>query len=368
MVGAHTAEKDWIGAEEARQYYRAQPGLTVASGALGADGTPPWQVRISPGGWFRVLFSGEAGTPLREVSWEPRGDLLLLRETKDLFYPDGDPGRRVPYEQVASVTREYFTDGRVRVVLKAPDLDLPRTLRDIDVEALLQPRPAFGQWAQLVEASSPPSMERYGADASDAALALALEDLGGEDVTGAPGLVSLDARGGWVMEATERQIYEIAVAVADGAPVPYAATVLRRGPAAIIPLGFQGRPAKGHDPAEDERSLGSLDDHLRGLLAHRTQDPVQFLASRREWYDSEATAVHYDLLKAAGVTSAWYSYLPPTERHAVMRVWAGDLARGTRTLALHVVPAHWCSDRLRGEPPVGVDLRWGRDDLVEEGR
>jgi len=228
-----------------------------------------------------------------------------------------------------------------------------------------QPVPTFGRWAGIVDVSRPSDDRRFGSAASDAALTLALDDLGGEDVTGAPGLVSFDPSGGWTMAATDRQIFEIAMAVAGGAPAPYGATVLSRGSARIIPLGVQSRAEDGGDPIESERRMAALDEDLRSLLSYRTQDPVQFLASQRGWYDTEATAVHFDLLRAAGVTSAWYSFLPPTEQHAVMRVWAGDLARGTRTLALHVVPGHWCSDRRQGDPPRDVDLHWGRDDLLD---
>lgn len=364
MVGPEAVDREWLDVDAARACYLSQPGVTVVSAEVCADGSPVWQLRINPSGWFRFVFHGELGTPLREVAWQPEGSALRLRETKDAFYPDGDPGHRVPYDNVTSVTREFFTDGTAKVALRAPGLDLPRTLREVDTAAVLPPLPAFGEWAELLEASAPESAGRYGPSASDTALSFALDDLGGQDVTGEPGLVALDADGSWVMAATERQIFEIAVAVVQGAPVPYGATVLKRGPAWIIPLGFQGRPAKGVDPAEFERKLASLDNDLGGLLTYRTQDPLEFLAARREWYDSAATAAHFDLLKAAGVTRTWYSYLRPTEEYAVMRVWAGDLARGTRTLALHIVPGHWCSDRRRGEPPTGVDLRWGRDDLV----
>jgi hypothetical protein len=360
MIGAQNPEGDWIPAEEARQHYLSPPGLTVASAELRADRTPAWQVRINPTGWFRFAFHGELGTPLREATWEPVEGRLVLRETRDLFYPEGDPGHRVPYAMVTSVRREFFGDGVAKVELSSPDLDETRTLDGVD--PLSTDLPSFGQWAEITRASSPDAADRFGPDAVSAARSFAFDDLGDGDRPA--GRRMLDGGRGWVSDLAAQQLFEAAAAVAHGRQVSPGAIVLRRGAAVIIPVAHQGT-ATPEGTAAFERRLTSLEGDLRGLLAFRTQDPVQFLAADRGWYESEATAAYFDLLKAAGVTSAWYSFLRPTEEFAVVRVTAGELSRGDLSLALHVVPGHWCSDRRRGQSPTDLDLRWGPADLAD---
>ncbi|MFS2242738.1 hypothetical protein [Microbacterium sp. OR16] len=46
-------------------------------------------------------------------------------------------------------------------------------------------------------------------------------------------------------------------------------------------------------------------------------------------------------------------------------VWAGSEAEGTRSLALHLVPADWVLDRLAGGPVDAIDVSWSWADVIE---
>lgn len=180
---------------EAERDYREARGLHVFSARDSASGKPCWFLSVRPGGARFVLrFYSDAGSIVREATWESVSTELRCVETVDLFYAEGDPGRIVPWEDVINVTRNFSRGGVLKVTFAPPGrvsgADKPKkrkkqhllpsfaegpegrngrvhTVRDVP-----QPRvatPAFGDWERLLEASAPADLARFGDGAAEAA-------------------------------------------------------------------------------------------------------------------------------------------------------------------------------------------------------
>lgn len=180
---------------EAERDYREGRGLYVFSASDSTCGKPYWFLSVRPGGarWVARFYS-DAGSVTREVTWEAVSTELRCVETIDLFYPDGDPGRIVPWEDVINVTREFSSGGVMKVTYAPPgrvsgaetskkrkkDRQLPsfaagpegrngrqHTVREVPLERLAVP--TFGDWEELLRASAPADLVRFGEGAAEAA-------------------------------------------------------------------------------------------------------------------------------------------------------------------------------------------------------
>jgi hypothetical protein len=184
---------------EARELYDAGRALDVISGADGAGGVPQWYLQVSAKGFrFVLTFYSDVGTTIRKVTWERDGDDLRLVRTTDLFHPDGDPGRDVPWIDLPYVDRVYSAKGVVTVTWSPPgrisgqteasrqrNRELPsfaagpthgengpvHTVRDVPV--VRRAVPVFDAWQPLLDASAPDDLVRFGAAATEAAMAYA---------------------------------------------------------------------------------------------------------------------------------------------------------------------------------------------------
>lgn len=104
--------------------------------------------------------------------------------------------------------------------------------------------------------------------------------------------------------------------------------ILVRGGARIVPLAWWGAADRGYNPDADAAHIAAFASHVQGAALH-PEPPAP-------------TSGH----------------TPP--ELSVALVWAGDEADGSRSLALHLVPAAW-----RREKPIDdIDLRWSWDNVI----
>ena len=329
---------------EAQQRYAAGNSLHVVP-----EGEPPaWFLLVAPDHHrFSVTFYAPTGTPLRDATWERDGDGLLCRRLIDLFYPDGDPGRRVPFSQVFSVTHEIGADGIVRSVLSSPIEHDTVVEGSVDLAQVRTALPPFGEWDGVVAPAAPGQSERFGLDAIDAALAAVEAYASGEVPTD----------GGWRIAGGSCDIMDaVDLLVAGGSPVT-AVPVIERGAAQIIPLAVQAPPSSGRDPREERRRITALHDDVRDACEHREGQAISLdLAAT----GTDAAAVYAHALRGAGATAA--EYWAFGGRHALVLVTTGDAADGDLSLSLQVVPPAWAG--IGGAAaPAADDLRWSISDI-----
>lgn len=131
--------------------------------------------------------------------------------------------------------------------------------------------------------------------------------------------------------------------------------ILVRGRARILPLAWNG---DGSGAGSDEiaafaSQMQAAGTHWAGIWRH-----LDLFEERRDSVGSYLAA-----LRAAGATSvdAWtYS-----DTVGVALVTAGDVADGTGSLSLHVVPVEWVSESRAGKAVSGIDVRWSWADVID---
>ncbi|PSL39116.1 hypothetical protein CLV49_2750 [Labedella gwakjiensis] len=331
-------EPAYLDLDDARGRYERGAGLSVVE-----DTDPPgWYLEVSPRGHrFTVTFYTSTKTPLRVVTWERDEDELRCRRILDIYYPDGDPGHRVPYVQLTTVTQQIFSDGVVVITLSsssAPDelrevTNAPLTLFRTDV-------PAFGEWAPLLLSAVTDTRRRFGPDA----FATAASDL--QDVVPF-GLPSTDrealvagSRGMSILTALADPAGRAARTWADiGSPV------VDRGASAIFPLASAQAEARG----AMER-LHAVRDRLQMDAIHFYGGDHFHAETDLRGEDGYARNIARSGIETVGPVYAWR-----VGGHAAVLVHGRDSAEGTETLALHVVPADWV-----WEPPGAGNTKRGQ--------
>jgi hypothetical protein len=129
--------------------------------------------------------------------------------------------------------------------------------------------------------------------------------------------------------------------------------VLVRGRAIILPLAWRGDPTGdgGDGVSSEEIEAFASQMQAAGMQWAGPWRAPDLNGTRRDSIGSYLTA-----LRDAGATRAdWWTY---TETVGLALVWAGGDEQGTRSLALHVVPASWVSEPRAGKPVEGIDIRW----------
>lgn len=136
--------------------------------------------------------------------------------------------------------------------------------------------------------------------------------------------------------------------------------VLVRGAARILPLAWRGDPSREDSSASPEEiaafasQVTDLGFYLTG--GWRSLDEL-------EQHHGDSLASYAEALRAAGATAARVWTLSETLGMAL--VWAGSDDAGDASLAVHLVPASWVSERYGGAKPVaGIDVRWTWADVV----
>ena len=343
----------YFSADAARELYDTGKPLEVLRGGEPRE----WLLRVSPRHHrFSVTYYSDRGTPLRDVTWESDGDDLLRRKTIDLFYPDGDPARRLPYVEIISVTHNLSADGVVGVTLATPIGDDEfREVTGVTLASFRTTVPAFGEWDALVAAGAPPTLERFGLDAIDAidaALGLAQQVAPSVDDAAA-------TNRGWSVATSVNAIMDELDAVLAQQPTSEAIIVLERGAARILPLTAGADPTlTGRDPREEHRRAGTLASSVRDACDHREGWAVQVDLDDQS---VDSVASYSSALRAAGATRAHYWRFDDL---GVVLVQSGAAEAATLTLALHVVPLGWVLDRRAGAPVAGIDVRWSLSDLI----
>lgn len=345
----------YYGLDEARERFADGRLLTVLPGG---DATP-WSMSVAANTFpfagthrFSLTWYTPRRTPLRQVTWETLGDALVCRDSIDVFYPDGDPGGRVPFAHVITVEQTFAVDGVRQVTLSSP-LGDETTVEIVDAEdaALRVPVPGFGDWAAVVAASVPTDEERFGIDTLDTSRAF-LDRCIAQGRPADPGVA-------WRVPFDDRGTFEAATAILDGRAPGQGVVVLDRGPVRIIPLAAQGGDgaAQGRDPGEDRRRIARFAGRIRGAFEHHhgAQIPVD-LTLRGD----DALAGYATSLRSAGAASAvWWGI----GSAGVVLVTTGDAHTGDLALAVHVVPLSWVSDRRAHTDGERTTLTWSIGDL-----
>lgn len=342
----------YLDIDEAQRRYDEGRGLSVVSG----EHPVSWYVEVSPKRHrFVVTVYAPSGTPLRTATWEQGADGLLCRRIVDLFYPDGDPGRRVPFVDLVTVTQRISSDGVIGVTLSSPlDDDEVVEVAGAELKRFRVTMPAFGEWAPLLAASAPAAVNRFGLDSIDAAIeyahALAPSNARGEADA---------ADSGWRVPAGSRDLMKAIDNVIDAATARSGIPVLLRGAASILPLAVQADSAgSARDPQEERRRMTDLAASIGAALEYREGRAIPVDLDRRA---DDGVTSYVTALRNAGATSAeWWAY---GARHGVTIVWTGDEVDGNLTLALHVVPVGWVSERRTKAATDGIDVRWSRADV-----
>ncbi|MFS0868095.1 hypothetical protein AB3M83_12280 [Microbacterium sp. 179-B 1A2 NHS] len=347
----------YYGDEEAKGRYLTGQALTVIPG----DEPIEWKLSVSSsehpfsGDSYRFSVTSHTASKavLREVTWETVAGELFCRRIVDLFYPNGDPFGGAPSTDVIRVTQLFFTDGVAQVIRTSPIQDDSfREVADVPQSGLRRPLPAFGDWADLVAASSPDDMPRFGLDTIDAAEAFA----GRCASRGAP----VAAGRGWRIDGTEGDVLAAVRAIVRFQPVESPVTVLDRGPLRILPLAAQGGDPRsaGRDPHEERRRMKDLADRVRDAFAQHEGSPIDVELGR---HGDDRVAAYAASLRAAGATRAtWWEF----DSLGVVLVWAGSETIGDLTLAVHITPVSWVSERQTKPGGGSIDVAWSREELV----
>lgn len=342
-------ENPYLTDDDARRRYEDGKGLSVV-----AASTPPtWFLDVSVRRHrFSVTFYAPTKTPIRRVGWEETDGRLLRRSAVDLFYPEGDPGRRVPHSQLLRVEHRWYADGVVHIERSSPidedlvtEISAPQELRWLDV-------PAFGDWGPVTAASAPPEFARFDLDAIDAAEAYARAEIAAGG--------SASEQGGWILPASDTTVLDAVTALTRFESVPSAVPVIERDAARIVPVMLQGTAprASGRDAAEERRRVDDRAAGLAGAFEYAAGRPIDLPLDGR---GDGPVAAYAAALRAADVRDARWWVLNET---GVVLVRSGDPEAGDLALAVHLVPARGVSGRsatTSGRAP--ADLQWSRADI-----
>lgn len=339
--------------DDARKRYAEGKSLRVV-----ADGNPPeWFLLVSPNRHrFTLTFYAPTGTPIREVAWEADGVGLFCRRIIDLFYPDGDPGGRVPYAQVLSVTQHVSTDGVIEVTMASPvGDDAFHEAKLNSVDRYRGAVPGFGDWCALLVASAPPALERFGPHAPDSAKEAADNGVGREG----DGAAARPAH--WRVSSSVDDIMRAVDAITAGAPTATAVPVLSRGAAHVLPLALRRNGDDDRSADEQRRRMDVLAGEIRDACEHRAGQGIPVgLDGSDDSLGSYAAALRAE--DASEATSWEFG-----STNAVVLVRQRDHGDGVSdALSVHVVPAGWLSPR-RDAPAVGsVNVGWSWKDISDQ--
>ncbi|RUR01025.1 hypothetical protein [Labedella endophytica] len=323
----------YLDPDAARERYETGAGLSVVE-----DTDPPgWYLEVSAQRQrFTVTFYASSTTPLRTVTWEKNDDVLQCRRILDLYYPDGDPGRRVPYVEVTTVAQQIFSDGVVDVTLSSPTV--PDQLREVTNAPMTLFRtdvPAFGEWTPLLLAAITDTRRRFGPDA----VAAAASDMENLVPFGLPSTdrAALVARSrGMALLATLDEPQPIPSSTATRPWVDIGSPMVDRGLSAIFPLASAGAEA----PGARER-LHAVRDRLQ-------MDAIHFYGGDHFHAETvlRAEEGYGRNIARTGIETMGPVYAWRVGGHAAVLVHGRDRLDETETLALHVIPADWVWERL----------------------
>lgn len=341
----------YLSVDEAREQYQQGGGLTV----IPADQPVSWTLDVSSNSHrFTVSFHTAQKKLLRRVMWEQMDGMLFCRRITDRFYPAGE--EQIPLVDVISVTQDISTDGMLELAVQTPGEDDEFTQIDgVDTGGLREAVPEFGQWHPLIDASRPPEVTRVGDGAAAAAHALAAQV---RDAGSDRGAMS-DSM--WRIPADAEVVVRNVDALLTGAAID-SLPLVTRGDARIVPLAAQLGTPTG-DPREQRHRMRLLADGIDGACEYRAGRGIRIDLARTG--DDEVAAYTAALREANTTEATWWEI---DQAHGVTLVWTGDENRGDLTLALHVVPISWVSERRTRPAARWIDVRWDPTEWPDEGR
>lgn len=135
--------------------------------------------------------------------------------------------------------------------------------------------------------------------------------------------------------------------------------ILVRGLAKILPLAWRGDPHRGYNPYAEPGQIAAFASRMQSAGLHWAGNwRVLDLADRRNDNIGSYTAA----LRVAGATGVdCWTY---SETVGLALVWAGVEDEGTMSLALHVVPASWVSERRVKKAVWDIDVRWSWAEVI----
>ena len=128
--------------------------------------------------------------------------------------------------------------------------------------------------------------------------------------------------------------------------------VLVRRQVRILPLAWRG---------DVNADGGGVTDAEIAAFASQMQNAGMYWAGNWRVPDlsetrSDSIGSYLAALRDAGATRVnWWTY---SESVGIALVWAGQVEDGTMSLALHIVPVGWVSERHAGKAVRGIDVRW----------
>ena len=335
--------------EDAREQYEQGRRLAVTD----AGSPPTWYLDILPGQQrFTVTFYSSYKTPIREVVWEATAGRLLRRRALDLFYPEGDPKRRVPYSQLLTVDQHGYADGVARIERSSPiDEDVFAEITVSEQERIDVPE--FGAWSALIAASAPSDVSRFDLDAIEAAEEYVRAAIAAGEPLAVPGR--------WSLSASASTVLGTVTALTAFEPTPSLVPVIERDAAKILPVFVQGASPRqsGLDAREEQRRVDDLASDLAGAFEFAAGRPIAFPLDQRG--DGPVAEYAASLRDANARTAQWWTL----NETGVVVVRSGDEDAGDLALAVHLVPARWVSGRSgtpTGRAP--TDLRWSRAEIA----
>jgi len=341
--------------DEAHEQYEQGRGLTVVP----AGDPISWTLDVSAKAFrFTVSFHTSRKKLVRRVTWEQVDGMLVRRRIVDRFYPAGE--EQVPLVDVITVTQDISTDGVLELTVRTPGRDDEFTQVDGAIaDELREPVPEFGDWHPLVEASRPDEVTRTGDGAAAAAQAHVRSVLAAGAGAGRAGdsmwRVPADA------EVVARHVDALVAGAGDEAraEVPTGRIPsFTRGDATIVPLAAQHGTQHG-DPREQRSRMRALAGDVDGAWEYRAGRGIPLDLART---GDDEVAAYTAALREAGATEATWWEVDPA--HGVTLVWTGDENRGDLTLALHLVPIAWVSDRRTHRATARIDVRWSPAEVV----
>lgn len=136
--------------------------------------------------------------------------------------------------------------------------------------------------------------------------------------------------------------------------------VLVRGQVKIVPLAWWGAEDQGYNPYAEPKQIASFASHIQGAALHRA-GPWSEMDLQTDSDDSVGS--YRNALRESGATRAdCWAY---SDELGIALVWAGTEADGTRSLALHIIPASWGINRFAIDTVDGIDLTWSWTDVVD---
>ncbi len=341
----------YLSVDEAREQYEQGGGLTV----IPADQPVSWVLDVSSNSHrFTVSFHTAQKKLLRRVMWEQIDGMLFCRRITDRFYPAGE--EQIPLVDVITVTQDISTDGVLELTVQTPGEDEEFTQVDgVDTSGLREAVPQFGEWHPLIAASRPAEATRVGDGAVAAAHALAAQVRhAGSD----RGAVS-DSM--WRIPADAEIVVRNVEALLTGAAIG-SLPLVTRGDARIVPLAAQLGTPTG-DPREQRHRMRLLADGIDGACEYRAGRGIRIDLARTG--DDEVAAYTAALREANTTEATWWEI---DQAHGVTLVWTGDENHGDLTLALHVVPISWVSERRTRPAARWIDVRRDPTEWPDEGR